>query len=55
MPKNLFFCHGCGRGGDLIRFGQLFFHLPFRQSVAHQEQELLLAASSQLVEQAVSF
>jgi DNA primase len=54
-PKNLFFCHGCCRGGDLIRFVQPFFHLPFRQSVAHLEQELLLAAGSQLLEQAVSF
>ena len=33
--KNLFYCHGCGQGGDLIRFVQLFLHLPFRQSVAH--------------------
>jgi DNA primase len=32
--KNLFYCHGCGRGGDLIRFVQLFHDLPFRQTVA---------------------
>jgi len=38
--KDLFYCHGCGRGGDLIRFVQFFLHLPFRQSVAHLEQEL---------------
>ena len=38
--KNLFYCHGCGRGGDLIRFVQLFLDLPFRQTVAHLEQEL---------------
>ena len=38
--KNLFYCHGCGRGGDLIRFVQLFLNLPFRQSVRHLEQEL---------------
>jgi len=30
--KNLFYCHGCGRGGDLIRFVQLFLDLPFRQN-----------------------
>jgi DNA primase len=53
--KNLFYCHGCGRGGDLIRFVQLFLHLPFRQSVAHLEQELMLASASQLLEQAVAF
>ena len=41
--KNLFYCHGCGRGGDLIRFVQLFLDLPFRQTVAHLEQELLPA------------
>ena len=33
--KNLFFCQGCGRGGDLIRFIELSQHLSFRQSVAY--------------------
>ena len=47
--KNLFYCHGCGRGGDLIRFVQLFLDLPFRQSVAHLEQELLPAPASELL------
>jgi DNA primase len=32
--KNLFYCHGCGRGGDLIRFVELSQHLSFRQSLA---------------------
>jgi len=41
--KNLFYCHGCGRGGDLIRFVQLFLDLPFRQTVALLEQELTAA------------
>jgi DNA primase len=45
--KNLFYCHGCGRGGDLIRFVQLCLDLPFRQSVAHLEQELMPASTSQ--------
>jgi DNA primase len=53
--KNLFYCHGCGRGGDLIRFVQLFLNLPFGQSVAHLEQELLPAPASQLLEQTVAF
>jgi DNA primase len=53
--KNLFYCHGCGRGGDLIRFVQLFLNLPFRQSVAHLEQELMPAPASQLLEQTVAF
>jgi len=31
--KNLFYCHGCGKGGDLIRFVELSQHLSFRQSL----------------------
>ncbi len=53
--KNLFYCHGCGQGGDLIRFVQLLLHLPFRQSLAHLEQELMQASASQLLEQTVAF
>jgi len=37
--KNLFYCHGCGYGGDLIRFVQVYFDLPFADSVARLEQE----------------
>ena len=32
--KDVFYCHGCGQGGDLIRFVQLFRRLSFRQSLA---------------------
>jgi DNA primase len=32
--KDVFYCHGCGQGGDLIRFVQLSRHLSFRQSLA---------------------
>ena len=53
--KNLFYCHGCGRGGDLIRFVELFLNLPFRQSLAHLEQELMPAPASQLLEQTLAF
>src|SRR6266496_2060337 len=53
--KNLFYCHGCGRGGDLIRFVQLFLNLPFRQSVAHLEQELRPAPAAQLLEKTLAF
>jgi DNA primase len=57
--KNLFYCHGCGRGGDLIRFVELFLHLPFRQSVAHLEQELVPGApagpTSALLAQTAAF
>jgi DNA primase len=31
--KNLFYCHGCGRGGDLIRWIELSLGLSFRESV----------------------
>jgi DNA primase len=55
--KNLFYCHGCGRGGDLIRLVELLLDLPFRQSVAHLERELALSAggASELLEQAAAF
>lgn len=36
--KNLFYCHGCGQGGDLIRFVQLSRHLSFRQTLAYLEE-----------------
>lgn len=38
--KNLFYCHGCGRGGDLIRWIQLSLGLSFRESVEHLKREL---------------
>jgi DNA primase len=53
--KNLFYCHGCGRGGDLIRFVELLLNLPFRQSIADLQQELAPASDSELLEQAVAF
>ena len=34
--KNLFYCHGCGQGGDLIRFVELSQHLSFRQSLTYK-------------------
>jgi DNA primase len=53
--KNLFYCHGCGQGGDLIRFVQLFLDLPFRQTVAHLEQELPPAPVFRLLEETTAF
>jgi len=38
--KQVFYCHGCGRGGDLIRFVQLSRHLSFPETVAHLHQYL---------------
>jgi len=53
--KNLFYCHGCGRGGDLIRFVQLFLDLPFRQTVELLEQELAPTPVSRLLEETAAF
>lgn len=50
---NLFYCHGCGQGGDLIRFVQLSQHLSFRQSLAYLQEEL--APSAQLLEHTAAF
>ena len=56
VHKNLFYCHGCARGGDLIRFVQFFYELSFRQSVAHLKQELAArtASASELLKQAAA-
>jgi len=51
--KNLFYCHGCGRGGDLIRFVELSRHLSFRQSIAYLQEEL--APSAQLIRDSAAF
>src|SRR5260370_17469510 len=51
--KNLFYCHGCGRGGDLIRFLELSRHLSFRSSIAYLREQL--APSAQRLEHTASF
>jgi DNA primase len=38
--KNVFYCHGCGQGGDLIRLVQLSLHLSFHEAVAHLKKHL---------------
>jgi len=53
--KNLFYCHGCGRGGDLIRFVELNLNLSFRESVAHLERQLAAAPLAELLTQAAAF
>jgi len=53
--KNLFYCHGCGRGGDLIRFVELSKHLSFRQSLAYLQQVIAPADDSRLLEQTAAF
>jgi DNA primase len=32
--KNLFYCYGCRRGGDIVRFVELYHQVPFPQAVA---------------------
>jgi len=54
--KNFFYCHGCGQGGDLIRFVQLSRHLSFRESLAYLEQQSAPPTDSAAVlEQAATF
>src|ERR1700686_50964 len=53
--KNLFYCHGCERGGDLIRFVELSRHLSFRESLAYLKQEIALAADFELLAQTAAF
>jgi DNA primase len=32
--SNLFYCYGCARGGDVIRFAELYHGVPFREAIA---------------------
>jgi DNA primase len=32
--KNLFYCYGCGRGGDIIRFVELYYGVRFGEAMA---------------------
>ena len=50
--KNYFYCHGCGRGGDLIRLVELYHGLRFPEAVAHLRR---LTANSSLLQDAMSF
>jgi DNA primase len=54
--KNVFYCHGCGQGGDLIRFVQLSRGLSFRQSLASLGSEITSEADpSAVLEDAAAF
>ena len=57
--RNLFYCYGCGRGGDVIRFAELYHLVTFRQGLAFLRQwrglpPLLRAAADLLWPQFVS-
>lgn len=54
--KNVFYCHGCGQGGDLIRFVQLSRGISFQHSLASLDREMAPEADSSVVlEQAAAF
>ena len=55
VRKNLFYCHGCGRGGDVIRFVELSRHVSFRESVAHLRQQLEPAPLAELLQETAAF
>jgi DNA primase len=50
--KNLFYCYGCRRGGDIVRFVELYHQVKFPQALALLHQWRGLAP---LLPQAVSF
>lgn len=53
--KNLFYCHGCQRGGDLIRFVELSHHLSFRESLAYLRRDIAIAADAELLRKTATF
>jgi DNA primase len=55
--KDVFYCHGCGRGGDLIRFVELSLHLSFQGALTHLTQELRVPepAEEDVLRQAAGF
>jgi DNA primase len=53
--KNLFYCHGCGQGGDLIRFVELSEQLPFRQSLALLQRQIADANDAGVIEATATF
>jgi DNA primase len=53
--KHLFYCHGCGHGGDLIRFVELSHGLSFRQSLAFLQRQIAAADQGGLMERTAAF
>jgi len=53
--KNLFYCHGCGQGGDLIRFVELSQRLSFPQSLTYLQQQSAPAHAAEALERAAAF
>ena len=40
--KGLFYCYGCGRGGDVIRFAELYHQVKFPQALSLPKRDQLL-------------
>src|SRR5437588_5655697 len=55
VRKNLFYCHGCQQGADLIRFVELSERLSIRESVACLRRDIAVAAESNLLDRTVAF
>jgi DNA primase len=53
--KNLFYCHGCGRGGDLIRFVQWSERLSFRQSLDFLQRQVAATDLAGVLRQTADF
>src|SRR5208283_4713229 len=53
--KNLFYCHGCGQGGDLIRFVQLSEHLSFHQSLVFLQRQITPPDEGAVLERTAAF
>jgi DNA primase len=55
--KDVFYCHGCGRGGDLIRFVELSLNLSFHGALNHLAQELGVSepAEEDVLQEALDF
>lgn len=54
--KDVFYCHGCGKGGDIIHFLQLSRGLTFREALASLDPQAAPEAdSSTLLAQAAAF
>lgn len=53
--KNLFYCHGCGEGGDLIRLVQLSRRLSFGQTLTYLQQHSAAADSATVLEATAAF
>src|SRR6202163_2018315 len=50
--KSLFYCYGCGRGGDVIRFAEIYHDVKFPQALALLRQ---LRGLAPLLQQATDF